>query len=293
MGKFNHLTGGQTEAILNMVGVENIPAVLRGEKEIFLKDATPLLFDKHGRGIPRNLQSSVCDENRSFYLQQPTARFGWPLECLTAAFPDGTVFCTAEELGREINELKAILAADPRLKHCLNRAWLPLALPKIDAGDYGEVLEATFVVAVEKAYHRKFPKRLFTDHCKSELMGQVNIVHSSHERLVSKMRKGSVAGIFLPNSLQGFSIPACREFADQLPEIFHLAGGYDSCTAMAAYPEVLARDIDVPCYDMAGTQYQAAHHSLYLLQYSSSALSFGWRRLCAQGSHSGGLFIAR
>jgi len=64
-----------------------------------------------------------------------------------------------------------------------------------------------------------------------------------------------VIGILLPNPLQGFSIPACREYADSLPEILHLAGGYDFSAALAAYPDVLGRDFNTPGNDMAALQF--------------------------------------
>ncbi|MFA6042836.1 MAG: hypothetical protein WCV85_00350 [Patescibacteria group bacterium] len=293
MSKYGKYRGNDIEAVFNMLGGEAVvDAMLQGTKQARIEDVILTLFDRHGRGIPRGLQSSVCDESRLFHLQIPGMDFGKLLERLTAVFPEGTVFSTVQELQDEVQEILAIITTDPQLKNCLGRTWFPLTLPKIEAGDYGTILETTFVAAVEKAYLKAFPDRSFINHCKGELGDQVSIVHPSHKCLVAKMQKGPVAGIFLPNSLQGFSIPADREFADQLPEIFHLAGGYDFCTAMAGYPEVLARNFFVPGYDMAGVKWQSEGYSLYLGA-SDDGLGFGGKFLGACVQDSGGLFIAR
>jgi len=212
---------------------------------------------------------------------------------LISSFPQGTTFCFQEEFEQEIAALRALIEADPRFKNCFNGVWLPLVLPQTEAGDYGTILESRFLAAVESSCLKEFPERSFENCRKGELAGQVSIVHPSHERLVMKMQQRPVIGILLPNPLQGFSIPACREYADSLPEILHLAGGYDFSAALAAYPDVLGRDFNTPGNDMAALQWKSADFSLHCWVSDVQRLRFGNRYLNAGDCYSGGLFFSR
>jgi len=292
--KYGKYSLGQIEALLNKLGGEEaVDGILEGTKQTDIRDVIRFLFDRTGRCIPYDLTSSVCDANRSFNLAQPEINYADRLNRLVSSFPQGTAFCSVEEFEQEIAALRALIEANPRFKNCFNGTWLPLVLPQTEVGDYGTLLEGRFLAAVEHSYLKEFPKRSFKNYHKGELAGQVSIVHSSHERLVASMRQRPVIGIFLPNPLQGFSISACREYADSLPEILHLAGGYDFMTAITAYPDVLGRDFKTPGNDCAAVRWRSADFSLCCGVRDGEQFYFGSGGLGTHGGCSGGLFFAR
>lgn len=277
-------------------GREILEGLWNGSKKATIEDAIYFLFDKNGRGIPRDLKSSVCDADRSFNLVQPEINYVDRLARFWSSYPQGTAFSpvsySAEEFEQEVAALRAMLDADPLFKNWDKGVWLPLVLPQIEGGDYGTLLENRFLAAVGSSYFKEFPNRIFSNYRKGELAGQVKIIHPSHERLVAKMQRGPVIGIFLPTPLQGFSITADREFADALPEICHLAGGFDFAAAMAVYPDVLARDFNVSGNDCAAVQWRYADCSLRFRSYDAG-LDFGDRGLGFNSLYSGGLFLSR
>ncbi|MEK7631570.1 MAG: hypothetical protein AAB445_01715 [Patescibacteria group bacterium] len=292
--KYGKYSLGHIEALLNKLGGEEVvDGILEGTKQADIRDVIRFLFDRTGRCIPYDLTSSVTDANRSFKLVQPEVNLADRLHRLVSLFPQGTAFCSVEEFEQEIAALRALIEANPRFKNCFNGVWLPLVLPQTEAGDYGTLLESRFLTAVKSSYLMKFPKRSFKNYHKGELAGQVSIVHQSHERLMAKMQERPVIGILLANPLQGFSIPACREYADSLPEILHLSGGYDFLTAIAAYPDVLGRDHYTPGNDMAAVQCQSVDYSLRCRVFDDGQLGFASWDHYAYDNYSGGLFFAR
>ncbi len=292
--KYGKYTFGQIEAVLNKLGgEENIDGILEGTKQADVRDVIRFLFDRTSRCIPYDLKSHVTNANRSFKLTQPEINYADRLHRLVSLFPQGTTFCSVKEFELEVSTLRAIIDADPRFKNWDKGVWLPLFLPQTEAGDYGTILESRFLTAVESSYLREFPKRGFKNYRKGDLAGQVSIAHQSHERLVTRMQRRPVIGILLPNPLQGFSIPACREYADSLPEIAHLSGGYDFLTAIAAYPDVLGRDFNTPSNDTAAVQWWSANFTLSCRVNKGEQLYFDGGSLDANGGCSGGLFFAR
>jgi len=87
------------------------------------------------------------------------------------------------------------------------------------------------------------------------------------------MEQGPVAGImFFP--LQGYSVLAQREQMASLPSSLLLSGAVDMATAMAAYPDVLARDWNTPGYDCSAVSFRSSASSLYFEAYDDH-LEFG------------------
>ncbi|MFA6588406.1 MAG: hypothetical protein WCT08_05050 [Patescibacteria group bacterium] len=287
-------TGGQIAAFIKKAGGSDIVrAVLNDEKEITINDKTRAIFDRNGRCIPRNIKSPICDADRACYLQQPLIIYGDRLDRLIQAFPSGTTFCSVEEFRREVALLYRLIEADLRFKNVFQGVWLPLVLPKVGNDDYGVLMEMVFLSTAERSLRKEFPQRSFENHLKGDLVDEVVIRHPSHERLVAKMQLGPVPGIFLPISLQGFSVDAAREFANSLPEIVHLAGGYDVATAITAYPDVLARDVYTPGNDMSAIQWKFDDTSIRFAVCNVAKHEFTGRGFDASSQLSAGLFICR
>jgi hypothetical protein len=164
-----------------------------------------------------------------------------------------------------------------------------LILPKLDPQtfEYGTVLEEVFLTAVERAYKTQFPGRVFNNHRKGTLAGQVTIEPSMrHDLLVEQMKQGPKVVLYFPDSLRGFSIEADRQQIKRLPPQFTLAGVLDTATAMALHPATLGRDWNTPGLDCAAVSWESS--SLYF-RASDDYLVFGSRFLDACDYYSGGL----
>lgn len=276
--KYGEMTLGQIEALINILGgLEKVKAILRKEKEVVLKDSISILFDKHGRRIPpRTMSASVTDANRDYFLKQPKLNYAERLARIVDCFALKEAI-TADEFENRAESVLEALRNDDNTKLITNGVFLPFYIPQTQVGDYGQVLDETFLVAVERSYKAEFPKRSFYNYHKGTLTGQTSIVNGSrHERLVEAMQQGSVVGVYFPNCLQGFSVDADREQMTSLPEKFLLAGGFDAAASVVAYPDVLARDFKTPLLDLAAMRWQPADSSLYFYA-SVDYLDFGSR----------------
>lgn len=257
-------------------GLENVKAIIQGDKviEIKIKDSVTLLFDKHGRRIPKDLKNSVCDADKDFYLAQPEIDYAERLIRFADVF-----HLSCAEFEKKSKELIKKIKNDFQLANLLNGIYLPIILPQIEAKnfDYGRILEEVFLTAVGKAYKKQFSSRDFINYRKGNLQGKVSIVpESRHNQLINKMKKDVVVGIYFPNPLQGFSILAAREQISTLPEDLILSGGFDTSAATAMYPDVLARDYHTPGYDLSALSWESSRYSLCFRAYDGE-LVFGSR----------------
>jgi hypothetical protein len=266
--KYGNVVLGQVEAAINkMGGLDNWNAWLAGDLNMEIKAATPKLFDRSGRRIPpRNLKSAVCDSNTNFNLTQPEINYTEIINRLNLHFlgPMGTErFLSASEFKRRSEALLAQLRQDEFLANLLRGVWLPVCLPHLSFGNYGQCLEEIFLPAIESVYEKHFPDRVFDNQMMGQLAASVSYVEESrHGELLKRMEQGPVAGImFFP--LQGFSILAQREQISSLPASLLLCGAIDMATAIVAHPGVLARDFNTPGYDCAAVSWQSAGRSLY------------------------------
>lgn len=280
-------------------GVENTVAVLREEKTIKLEDAIRLLFDKNGRRLPLNLQAAVCDPNSGFKLVRQkkvdfTARLSRLADALEMAVPIAAAQFE-DEAGKLVELVKT--AAGGRCANALKGVYLPAIVPQTPEGDYGSILENSYLAALKRAYKKEYPDRLFTNHRKGELANQVTIVaNTRHDRLLAKSRQGWQVILFFANPLQGFSAHAQREQLAELPEEFSLAGSIDGLPVWTMWVDVLARDLRTPGLDLSALQ-QWQVSSARLLYVSagddSAGFAYGFRLGLAHGFYSGGLSFAR
>jgi hypothetical protein len=274
-------------------GLDNVLAIIRGEKAVKIEDLI-MLFDKNGRRIPpKELQNNVCDPNKDFYLKQPQINYADRLVRFQEAFHPGPCISAAEFEGKSEGLIEKI-KNDSQISNLLKGVYLPIILSQIPKKfDYGKVLEQTFLSAVQSSYEKEFPNRKFYNHKKGELEGEVTIVPGTrHEKLIEKMKQDIIVATYFPNPLQGFSFLASREQMTTLPESLILAGGFDTASAMAMYPDVLARDWHTPGFDLAALQWQSSGRSLCLLA-DDDGLGFSYRVVLggAGGYYSSGFLF--
>ena len=268
--------GGQEEALLRKLwlaaggeqsGEEGLRAILRDEMGIQLIDVILKLVDSNGRYITLKGMKSVDDfveSNRNHYLTQPEIVTDTILSRLQHYF-NGLTFVSAEEFQRRVSELMELLKTIKLMKNLTKGVHFPICLPKLQVNEYGKTLECIFLDAVKRSYEDQFPGRKFYNHRAGTLAGQVGIVSESrHGQLIEKMKIGPVVGIYFPNPMQGFSIPADRRMIEASPKGFLLTGAIDTAVAMVAMPDVLARDFNTSVLDCAAnTWWQSSGSSLY------------------------------
>lgn len=289
--KYSDWSFGEVEALLNVVGEDNARALIagtltlkRGDGELVVSEAGKDLFDRNGRRVPPpDLRSAVCDANRNFCLTQPAIDCGLRLARIGEHLQTGPTISAAEFEVRS-RRLLEWLAKDEQCRNSIKGVHLPICIPRTALGDYGRILDRDFLPGVERSYQQEFPSQKFYNYRKGNLAGKVTIVPGTrHEALVSKLAEGPVVGIYFPNPLPGFSVHAQREQITTLPPEFLLAGGFDTVTAMVAYPDVLARDFNTPGLDMSALQWQSPGCSLV----------FRARDVRLYFDYSGGLGYAR
>lgn len=246
-------------------GVVNVVGLLTSDLEVEVREAVKLLFDKHGRRIPKGLRADVCDANRDFYLKQPQMaqevdfanRISRLEECLGVDIP-----ITAEQLKQEAKRLLTLIQENSQIANITNGVWLPVILPKLITDDIGTELEY-YLTAVGKSYAKTFSDRKFYNYREGDLADKVSIIDGSrHNQLIEQMKQCPVLGIHFPNPCQGFSVNASREQMAMLPEGFILSG-LDTVIAMITYSDILARDFHTPGLDLAALSWRSLGYSLY------------------------------
>lgn len=189
--------------------------------------------------------------------------------------------------------LKEKLRGIVQVANLLNGACFPIVVPQIRFDDYGQAMDEVMIPAVERAYRRQFSGRVFDNHRKGDLAGQVTVVpESRHQVLLDRMQRGYVIGLYFPNPLQGFSVLAQREQMETFPEGLLLAGGFDSAMATMMYSDVLVRDGKTPVYDLSALQWQSSEYSLSFSA-NDDRLQFGHRAYLGNAFEyfSGGLLF--
>ena len=287
----NWTTGELNALVKNLGGDEVARKIQRGEVKISFEDAIKVLFDKHGRRIPEDLQANVCDANRDFRLHQPKeVDFANRIMRLHGCLSIDTEV-TAEQLKAETERLLAMIRENSQIANIAKGVCLPVVLPKFVTDDLGAELEL-YLAGVNNSYAKAFGDRTFYNRRKGALANEVSVVDGSqHDQLISRMKEGPVIGLHFPNPLQGFSINASREQMLTLPEGFILSG-MDTPIAMVMYPDILARDWNTPGLDMAALQWRSPLFSLFFEAFDDR-LDFGSTGglASANGCYSGGLLF--
>ena len=283
--------GHQLALIKACGGRDYVDAVLRGDLTIELKKAIKALFDKHGRRIPKNLQTSVCDANRDFRLDQPKLNsdtdYANRIMRLHGCLGVDTGI-TTQQLKAETERLLLLIMDNSQIINIGQGVWLPVVLPQLTTDDLGTALDQ-YLKGVGKSYVKTFNNREFSN-C-SRMTSNVSIVDGSrHNQLIERMRQGPVIGIHFPNSLQGFSINASREQMSTLPKGFILSG-IDTFIAMAMYPDILARDYNTPGLDIAALSWWSARSLFFQADNDGLAFASADDSPRVGGNYSGGLFF--
>lgn len=203
------------------------------------------LFDDSGRCIPDQLEAAVhVKTRRQFSLVQPKLDFGAIHQRLAAAL-DAHGSISPEDFQARAETILRGIAADPATASLAEGVRVPFFLPKtpdIRTGDMGDKIQNIWIKAVGQTFTSTFPKYSFTDHnAKAGLSGKLAVQPGSrHDALLDAMSRDAVVGWFFP-ALREYSLPACLEQLQKLPEKFLLAGGVDLSAALIACPDLLHR----------------------------------------------------
>jgi len=248
-------------------GRDGVRAVLRGEKEIVLKDAVCVLVDKNGRCIPAHLgvTSAVCDENRDFRVKQPYMNYAEISGRFIEFFPAGTKFVEVNELRDRAEAAKERFLKDALVANLFKRAHLLLPLPQHQVSDYGISLQEFFLPAAKAAYKQKFPERQFKNYRDGDLVGNFTVVPDvGHEKLLATMAESPGVCWYFPHPLQGFSVQAQREaMAALLEQGLLLAGVIEPALGIVGFPETMAGSFNTPGYDCPAVNWQSAGNSFF------------------------------
>lgn len=249
-------------------GKENLEAWLRGEKKMTLQDVIRLLADKNSRLIPAHLgiTKAVCDENRNFFLNQPSViDYGEILSRFRKFFPAGTKFVDAVEFMALAEAAKEKLMGNKLLANLFKRAAWPLPIPQYEVKDMGKSMQEFFLPAAKAAYENQFPGRKFNIYCgdmTEKILPLPN--YNGHDKFVAKMKDGPGVAWYFPNPMQGFSVLAQREAGKMLLQHGLLLNGViEPALALVGFTGEMARDFNTPSYDCPAVSWQSADGSLY------------------------------
>jgi len=282
------IDAGLTLAVMSAVGGrDNYLALASGDKKAVIEEVMRIWFDKNGRGIPfPEMQGRTADADRSFHLTQPEVDYAGVLARMQKFYGEGYVFMFAKEFQLRCEAVLNWICGNPQIANLLKGSYFPWVLPQLK-GDLGKMLDVEMIPAMEQSYRAEFSNRNFTNYRHGELEGQVTVVDGTRQNLlVEAMATGSVCGVYFP-ALQGFSIPADREFITRMPEEMILAG-MEIPAVVTAYPKICGRDWYTPGLDMASLLWRSSEYSLDFKAYGGNA-SFGFRILEADGRYAGGV----
>lgn len=231
------------------------------------------LFDENGVRRPYDeLKNRVDDEpNWEFHYSAPQffglSRFAQVLAQFAKHLPAGSKLPDPSDFyGRTMAIIETIRGRED-VVGILNGPCLPLVFA---AGaiqtDLGTYLESTVLSAVKSAYEGQFEGRPFNSYLQGELARQVSYVPESNLHwLLESMDAGPVVAMYFPDALRAWSILADREQMATLPQdlAFVLPDAIVHGHAIIGYPDVMARDDDVPGQDCAANTWQSLEGSLY------------------------------
>ncbi|MFH1947069.1 MAG: hypothetical protein ABIJ23_02850 [Candidatus Magasanikbacteria bacterium] len=295
--KFSDWTRGHTQGLLTKLGGEEIARkIATGELTCKIMDgvavvevATNPFFDHTGRGIPFKGMGGFVDENRVFHHDQFQVEYRGRYVRAKEYFGRGCKFMSVGEFEARCNAVLEFVHQSTRIGNLLARPYFPWVMPQLD-GDLSQMLDGVLVPAMERAYRAQFPNRGFTNHRHGELARQVTVVtETRQERLIDAMAKGSVCGVYFP-ALQGFGIPADREFIKRIPETRLILSGVEVPAVVTAYPDVCGSNYNTPGLDMAALQWQSSAYSL-CFRAGDGGARFVRRNLLADGDYAGGVSV--
>ena len=214
--------------------------------ETELANAGPDYFDEHGRRIPPESGFAVHHQTRRYFVcDQPQIDYAASHHRIaTHLGAEHPLSATAFETRAEA--ILEGLRRDPRTRRITSGVGVPFFLPKAACDDIGRQMDAVYLKGVQGAYQERFPAYDFVNHHAGGLEGKLSITPGSrHERLLDEMSRSDVVGYYFPCLLE-YSIPAALEQMEALPENLLLAGGFDTCAALAGSPDLLLRTDGYP-----------------------------------------------
>jgi len=279
-------------------GLNEAMAVLRGEKKITLEDVIRLLLDKNGRCIPQEeVTENVCDPDTDYYFDRLTGDVDYaPILLSWEKLFNREAVLTPDEFKSHIKAIKHRVAiwptADkPQIANLFAGPHFPVILPQLSQGDYGRILESTFLPVVESAYTESYPDRKFFNHRAGELAGQVTIVDDRHAKLIKDLESGPIVGVIC-YPLQGFSVEAQRQMANLMPDFVSLSGPIEEAVATAMFPKHLVRDVNTPVQHCSAVKWHDSGVSLYFSANNTGlALNFHGSLGGAHDFCSGAFFV--
>lgn len=292
--KYPKWTLGQTEALLNIVGGEKVAKeILRGRKKVYSeKEGYQPLFDLHGwRLPPPNMKEKhgcplpeVCLASPIEFADNPNLETRFVASCnLFGVKPpfEPRVFRD------RASDAKYRLARDEATGNVLCGPCLPIFLPPVEANPhYREIVNKLSLFSlVGRVFEEQFPGQRFHQMEGSGLRIREG---SGHEKLVAAMNAGPVVALYFPMALQGYLPLAAVEQMESLPENFLLAGAIDVMAAMIMYPDVLARDANVPDLECAGV---GSYTAAYQFRRAEDSLFFSFSNYTVYGHASAGLTV--
>lgn len=224
------------------------------------------LFDSQGRCIPR-VKAAHQVSRHYFKFQQPTIDLA-AIHRRVSSLLGSEGLPTIEEFERRIAAIRTQLESDPATANLLHGVGVPILLPRATHPDIGTALDERYIPAVESAFTAVYPGYVFTNHHKTGLAGKLDVCAASrHQTLVDQMRDAAIVGLYFP-CLTEYSQQATREQIATLPEHLLLAGGFDTCAALIAAPDLLLnRDAYPPLLWLAGLDSEKAEAGYHFEAY--------------------------
>ena len=199
-------------------------------------------FDEHGRCIPNSLTKPVYKTSRRYFLcEQPRIDYRRILENINQYLNEGQPTISPGDFEERCQGIMDNLVADPLTKNIRLGVHVPFVLPQREYTDIGNDLDSIFLPAVHRSFEGMFPDRAFVNHSSRQLAGSIEVQEGSrHRELIEENCEKTVVGLYFP-CLSEYSIPAAVEQLGSLPKNLVLAGGYDTCAAFVACPDLLLR----------------------------------------------------
>ena len=292
---------GQIEALLNTLGgAEAAKDVLRGRKKVYREgEGYQPLFDLHGwRLPPPNMKErhgcpvpNVCLASPIDFADKPNleTRFVRTCKCFGVEPP-----FKPSDFRDRASKAKSRIAQDDATGDVLRGPCLPIFLPSIqgmapiqEMGHCGEIIEKLALRSlIGQVFAERFPGQRFSD-----VVGRTwfSIREGSrHEKLIAAMSAGPVAALYFPMALQGYPPLAAVEQMESLPDHFLLSGAINVMAAMIMYPDMLARDANVPDLECAGV---GDYSTAFQFKRTEDELFFSLSHYVVFGDASAGLTV--
>lgn len=204
--------------------------------------STSTQFDIHGRLIPSALTHPANPESRRYFrIEQPGIDYPAIFNRIKKHLGP-PLSLTHEQFEQRAQGILTRLQETPWAENITRGAHVPFFLPRSERiGDLGDSLEKTYLPAVESSFSESFSQYQFSNHHQTGLSGKLSVhPDSRHQSLLDAMHEQDVVGYYFP-CLTEYAVPAAQEQISALPDMFHLAGGHDTCAALVGSPGLLQR----------------------------------------------------